>query len=351
MKVYLAIGFLVLVFLSLESIYVSALEKDFEVSALVIKSVVNEGESVSNPIKITNYNRAQKFSVDYFSENNFISVEPDSFLIGEKGSKTFNVIFNTEDYRAGVYSGKIVVKGEKNSISVPVILEIETPIIEFDVSPEMTQSNSEVLPGSEFVVDVKVYNLKLENKEVSLHYAIKDMEGNILLSEFQDLEVLDEIKITKTFLLPADMEPQDYIFSISAIGKKSGFVGTSSALFGVSLSLSPSVRGSFGYYLDLILVGLFVLVVSFLIVSYYWNKRLVGNAIECNRKIIDTRKIKSVDIEKEIKKLEYKKSLLETAYKKGYIKEDSYREGKKNVSSLIDKLNERLIIAKRNVYK
>jgi len=342
MRHYLILGFLAFIILSLGSICASALEKDFEVNALVIKSVINEGESVSNPVKIINHDKGQKFDINYFSEDNFISAEPDIFLIGANEERTFNVIFNSNDYPAGVYSGEIVVRGEKDSISIPVILEIETLSIDFDVSPEIAPSYSEVLPGGKFAVNIKVYNLKLESKEVSLHYAIKDREGNIILSESQDFDVLDEVQITKTFLLPEEIEPGNYVFSILAIGKNSGFVGTSSVLFDVALSLSPLAGRPSGYYLNLALVIIFVLIVSFLVINYYWNKRLVSSAKEWNQKLVDIKKIKFSDVGKEIRKLEYKKSLLEIAYKKGYIKKDSYEEGKRRVDLLIKKLKKRL---------
>ena len=342
MRLYLVIGFLAFILLSLGSICASALEKDFEVNALVIKSVINEGESLSNPVKIINHGKEQKFNIDYFSENNFIFVEPESFLIGANEEKMFNAIFNSKDYPAGVYFGEIAVKGEKDSISIPAILEIETPSIDFDVSPEIAPSYSQVLPGGEFAANIKIYNMKLESKEVSLHYAIKNREGNIILSESQDLDVLDEVQITKTFLLPEEIEPGNYVFSILAIGKNSGSVGTSSALFDVALSLSPLAGRPFSYYLDLALVIIFVLIVSFLVINYYWNKRLVSSVKEWNQKIVDIKKIKFSDIGKEIRKLEYKKSLLEIAYKKRYIKKDSYEEGKRRVDLLIKKLKKRL---------
>lgn len=342
MRSYLVLGFLAFIILSLGNICASAREKDFEVNALVIKSVINEGESVSNLVKIINYNKEQKFNIDYFSENNLIFVEPDIFLIRANEEKMFNVIFNSKDYPPGVYSGEIVVRGEKDSISIPTILEIETPSIDFDVLPEIAPSYSEVLPGGKFAVDIKVYNLKLGSKEVSLYYTIKDRKGDIILSESQDLDVLDDVQITKTFLLPEKIEPGNYVFSILAIGKNSGSVGTSSVLFDVALSLSPIAGRPSGYYLDLALAVIFVLIVSFLIINYYWNKRLVGNAVECNKRIIDIRKVKSGDISREIKKFEYKKSLLEIAYKKGYIKKEAYKEGKRRVDLLIEKLKKRM---------
>ena len=60
------------------------------------------------------------------------------------------------------------------------------------------------------------------------------------------------------------------------------------------------------------------------------------------KKIAATKEIKFSDVAQQIRKLEYQKSLLETAYAKGYIRSNSYREGKKKINALVNKLKKRL---------
>ena len=76
--------------------------------------------------------------------------------------------------------------------------------------------------------------------------------------------------------------------------------------------------------------------------SSYWNKRVVSQAADWKKRVLEIKRIKFSDTAKEIRKLEHQKNLLERAYEKGNIKKISYEEGKKHINELIRKLKKRL---------
>ena len=318
-------------------------KRDFDVSAPIIKSVLKDGESVINPINIINYERKQRFNISHYSDGNFVSIENDDFVLDANRGGTFNVIFNSNYYGPGIYVGEVFVLGEKNSISIPFIFEVETHSVNFDVSAEMAPGLANIAPGNDFIADVTIYNFGSEDGDGSLHYMISDLKGRIIISEFQNFSIGNKLQITKTFPIPEDIAPGDYVFSVSASDKNLNSVGTSSLLFNISkeIATSPETKDFFNYYLNFALGIIFILIVAFLVINYYWNKKLIVTSRQWRKKLIDVKKIKG-DVSKKISKLEYSRSLLEGAYNKGYIKKRSYNEGKQEINSFIHKLKKRL---------
>ena len=340
MRLYYAFLIIFLIF-SLES--AGAQSSDFEVSALVVKNVVKEGESVANPVSVISHLAGQKFNIELFSEFNFISSGDNNFLLGKDDSKTLDFVFDSKGLDKGVYAGRIIVSGVEDSEILPVVLEVESHSLTFDVSAEEGLKYKEVSPGEDYKVNVKVYNLGSESGDVGLHYAIKDTKGKLILSESQDLNVNNQAELSKTFLIPDNAEFGDYVFLVIAEDSNSGFVGTSSSLFSVSEEVlkSPDEVGS-GFSLSLAFVIIIVLIAAFLVINYYWNRRVQTEAKEWNRKLVDVKKVKFSDVGREVRKLEEKKKLLESTYEKGYIKKESYDEGKRKINELISRLKKRL---------
>ena len=344
MRVYLALIFLLITMIfSLGSVFSDG---DFEVSSPIVKSIVKEGESVSTPISTINHGKRREFSIEYFSEKDFIYIENKVLLLGREEGGTFDIVLNSNDYSPGVYVGEIVVRAvndEDDYIRIPTILEIETHSLNFDISSEMALKLSDLSPGDELDVEIKIYNLGSESGDVSLHYEVKDIKGKLIISEDQELNVNNQAEISKTFLIPEDLELGNYVFSVSAIDENFGFVGTSSLLFVLSRRVLKDTSNDFiGYYLGIALFIIIILIVAFLFINYYWDRRVKVEAKEWKKRLVDVKKVKFSDIGRQIKKLEYQKRLLDEANNKSYITRNSYLEGKKKLKSLILKLKKRL---------
>ena len=165
----------------------------------------------------------------------------------------------------------------------------------------------------------------------------------MIVSESQSLEVNNQARVSKSFFISEDVDEGEYVFSVLAIDESSNLVGTSSFLFNVAEKIltSPDDR-SFNYYLGMAFFVTFILIIAFLLINYYWNKRFITSSKEWNKKLINVRKVKFSEIGKEIRKLEYRKELLDRAYNKGFIKRKSYEDGKKGINNLIAELKKRL---------
>jgi len=354
MRTNLIFSFVIIVLIISINLVFALNDKSFETNTLIIKSSVKKGESTSNPISILNH-KEQKFSLEHSSENNFISLDSGSFTLNGEEGVTFNVISRSEGLSEGVYSGKVLIKGEDEGISVPVILEVESGSLSFDVSSEISPRFLQISPGGYSYVDLVVYNLNSENRGVSLEYGIKDLNGKTIVSEEQILDVKTRVQLTKNLLIPQDTRDGDYVFYAYAVDLDTGATGVSSSLFGISSEIltSPDEGSNSGNYLGAAFFIILVLILSFLIINYYWNKRLINNSQEWNQKLLSNsdewnnklesvKRVKFGSIGREIRKLESKAELLEQAYRKGYIKKASFEDGRARIEELISKLKRRL---------
>ena len=327
--------------------FVSAQDSEIEVNPPIIKAVIGEGNSVSNPVSILNAGESQSFSISYFSANNFIIIDESEleFVLGKGEGKSIDVILNGKFLGSGVYPGEILFKGKDNLV-VPAILEVETFSPLFDLSIEIPESSLKISEGSDFVTEITVYKLKGESSNAILNYYISDTKGNVIVSESQDVKVDKQLKLTKTFPLPPATATGNYVFYATA--KDVGYIstGTSSLLFYIFLPEvdlgSPSSKKDDGYFLIASFIIIVVLIVSFLIFNHFWSNRLVNEAKNWNEKLNDIEKMKFSDSAKKINKLKYQRDILEKAYAKGYIKNKSYEEGKRKINDIIDGLKKRL---------
>ncbi len=326
-------------------------EHSFDTSAIMIKSVVKKGESAVNPISIFS-DEKQTFNIVPSSEKDFISIENYDFLVSEQKG-TFNAVLKSEGLSEGVYAGKLRISGEEDSIDIPVVLEVESPVLNFDLSSEIAPKFLEISWGEYLAANIIVYNLGFKSGKVFLYYAIKDLNGDVIISEEQELSINNKIQFTKNFLIPKEIPAGDYLFLASINEANSGYVGTSSSLFSISDDILTSPEKDNSKYLGFAFFIIFILIMAFLIINYYWNKKLIsnskewnkklaGNSKEWNKKLAYVKRIKFGNIGKEIRKLEHEKELLNEAHNKGYIRKKSFDEGKIKINELVNKLKKRL---------
>ena len=344
----------------------------FNLNTPYIKAVVQPGESVTIPITITNIDvdKDQNFSISYKKgSTDFIRLGNNNLMIEAQEGEYFNVHLNGS-LPKGIYVSSISVKGGDEEIYVPVVLEVESDNPLFDISSTVTSPYSQVALGDLFVVDVIIYNLRSLKENVNVNYTIYNLEGTLLYSESQSLNVADRLQMTKTFTIPKQAGSGDYILAIIAQHKES--LGTSTTLFTAG-DYKPIVKTSVPNYnrIDKIIIIIAltliaILVISFLALNYYWNKQLINNAQYWSQNRASPKKPsavvqipyfkpkKEVGVEKEIKKsrstningdikkLEYQKELLAKAYEKGYIRKSSYELGISRINALINKLRKSL---------
>jgi hypothetical protein len=317
---------------------------DFSVSPSFVKTLVKKGEIVNNVVSVENIGEAQQFYVEFDSFIDFATIENGVFNLETNEDEEFTIVLDGVDQALGVFVGKIIVTGEINVFELPFVFEVESKNPRFDVVSEISLASSDLTPGEELVVDVTVYNIEAENDAAILEFYVSDEVGNIIVSDIQNLDVSDQVQITKNFEIPADTNLGNHIFYTYV--RQEGSVGISSSSFRVTLPEPildpPVVVESKSRYRLLSFFIIAVLIVSFLIINFYWNKRLKGNVKYWNEKVVDIKRIRLSDTAKEISKLNYQNNLLERAYGKGYVKKDSYDTGRKKINSLIRELKKRL---------
>ena len=97
---------------------------DFEANVPAIRSVVRTGESAVYPIIVSNQGNAQNFSLEYFGERGFILIKEPEFYLDENEEYSFDLTLGSTDIPSGVFIGKIVISGAKESITIPVNKDI-----------------------------------------------------------------------------------------------------------------------------------------------------------------------------------------------------------------------------------
>ena len=247
----------------------------FEVSPFLIKSVLERGESISHKVTITNFEESQTF--DIIPNADFISVDIEELNLNKDEEGSFNVVLDSMNFREDIYVGKITVSGENKEIDLPIILEIQTAFSLADVSIEVPQGFSGVVPGGDFVVDINAHKLKGQVDDFVLEYFVRNLDGKVIFFDQQDLRVGKQTSITKTIPIPEDALG-DYVFSVSIKDKTGVSTGTSS--FPFLVSESPELKTKSNYYLFISFGIIMVLIIAFLIFNHFWNKRIITTARE-----------------------------------------------------------------------
>ena len=311
----------------------------------IIKIVLEEGDATSQTINVINdFDTDIEFSVFLSSESSFISADRSRFFVkgGESNSLSLSV---SSDLDPGVYSGSVALVSDREQISVPVIVEVETFSPIFDVTTEVTSQSADVSPGESFLVDITIYKLKESENEAKLEYFVKDLEGKVVFSESQVYGINNQLKISQSVPISSELEG-NYVFSAVVNDLNSVSLGTSSFLFSVGdrgvVQFEPETEPAFDIYLISSFVIILILIISFLAFNHYWNRRVISHSQKWKERVAEIKKFKYGDVAKKIGKLENQKRLLNTAYSKGYIKKNSYDESKREINKVLSNLKKRL---------
>jgi len=132
----------------------------------------------------------------------------------------------------GVYIGKILAKTDSYEKSVPVIIEIESKNVLFDMNLNPVARDRKVLQGSSTTFEIRVFNLKsIDSFSVDMDFFVKDIKGNTIISESENVVVKTQASFFKTLKIPDNLKTGNYVFvALASLGDS---VGTASYLFDV----------------------------------------------------------------------------------------------------------------------
>lgn len=229
-KKYLVIaGVIILVLAIIIYGFYSNTSDSFESNVVSFKSVLKQGESMTNKIKITSL-KQQEFSIAIKDPQSIVVLKESNFSMDVGESKELELFFNGNNTKPGVYTGSFIVNSHK---IIPIIIEVQSSEVLFATNLDVAPDYKQIAPGGKLIVGIKIYNLN-DTKTHTLEelFSVKNLQDENIISEKEDLVVGTESITQKTINIPKDMPEGDYVFSV--VSKYGDSVSTSSYLFSVS---------------------------------------------------------------------------------------------------------------------
>src|SRR3989344_5916707 len=265
-------------------------EAALEVDQLLMKILIREGEFITKSLRVMN------------SGSDFTNVEagtiglPDIVTISEPffglrpgQTKVLDLTLGSTitdkkiEQQPGVYTGKITLQAGEAAKEIPLIVEIESKLVLFDMNLNPLARDRRMEQGQNAVVEVRLFNLEgLDAVNVQMSYFIKDLNGNTLTTESESVVVKSQASFFKTIEAPHNLKPGNYVFVSQA--EFAGSIGTASYLFeitapektGISLGLIGFCRNDpICWSLSLIVILLLFSVgayIYFFIGAYIYRK-------------------------------------------------------------------------------
>ena len=272
-NVFLLAAFLaaILLIINIFSFPVLAEEDAFKVDNVLLKLSIKQEDSVSKTIKITNTaDSRQDFSIS--SDLDLVSFQDKEFSLDAGESKTIELQL-TAQAEAGVYTGTLLISSNLQTIEIPIILEIETKEVLFDINLNIPPEYYNVQAGEQIIIETNVFNLEnLGLKTIEMSYLVRDFQGNTIFSEQENLVVENNMLTTKIISLPENTEKGEYVLIVMA--KYSDSVGTSSYFFRISKKRASNFVEENMQTIMILFMIIIIVVIAFVVYSIKQRDKL-----------------------------------------------------------------------------
>lgn len=185
--------------------------KSFSVSPGSIKEHLALGAAKATPITIKNTgNAALKFDLSVGTIDGFVFLSDTGFSLepGEEKTVEANIIGK----KLGSYLGEINIAADGLKKSVDVIVEVASEQALFDVKIDIPSGYKEVEAGGELKAQITLLNVGPPKKvDVTTTYIIKDRQGNVAYESTETFAVEKQKSFVKSFKVPKDLKPGDYL--------------------------------------------------------------------------------------------------------------------------------------------
>jgi len=187
--------------------------KNFIINLSSIKTRVGLGKSSSETLKITNNgDGGLEISLKLEGIDDYLSLSQNIFNLEEGKSK--GIILNFIGKRVGSFSGQIIVNSGEIEKTIPVIVEIVSENILFDIKLDVPAKNSILKPGDELKGQITILNVGApEDASATINYIIKDLMGEIIYRETEVISIKGQISYPKSFRIPNNLEEGEYIIT------------------------------------------------------------------------------------------------------------------------------------------
>lgn len=240
----------------------------FTTSVDEISISLKQGDVKTKEITISNLgNNKLSFSV-YSDIGEFVKINQENFQIGPKEKKTIIIDFIArENTIPELYLGNLFIEAVGVKKIIPITIEVESKEALFDISIEIPERFLDISPGEELLVKIDLQNLVSETEtNIDLEYIIKDINGNIMLTEGERISVEGRKTFEKLIKIPEDIGFGRYVMYVRLVYDNT--VASSSAWF--------NVEKKFNWFgtrkIEKVLLLIFTLIVISIII--YKNKRI-----------------------------------------------------------------------------
>lgn len=223
-------------------------QPDFDVDQILLKVLIRSHESLEKQVRVMNIgDDPAGVDIVEFGMEDIAKIDSSSFVLKPGQTKVVGINFSSfapeqkTEQQPGIYVGKLVVKSEKASKEIPMVVEIETKNVLFDMNLNPVAIERRVMQGSDVTIEVKIYNLQsIESSSVDVDYFVKDISGNTILTESETVVVTTQASFFKTISIPRNLKPGPYVFASRT--RFGGSIGTASYFFEV---IGPEAESSF----------------------------------------------------------------------------------------------------------
>lgn len=313
---------------------------DFNLDQTVLKVSAKVGDRVERVVKISNPNEvALEFNVSH-NMGRLIEIS-DGFELKGHAERNFGVDFVApEDVMPRTYTGNVIFTTQYSSKKLPVIFDIQSRKVFFEVNLDMPAEYKSLDEGESLFFQVSIFSVaEVEEGTVALEYFVRDLADNVVVNLTEIVYVRQQLSFSKAILLPDDLPAGDYV--VSVVATYDDTTATTSDMF--------SIREAVPFMTWLwILFAVFAL---FLALIFYELrvmrlKRFVKESpvkLAKMRKRIVSGRVRGPRAESALNKLKMQKELLERAFKKGYVKEDAYMESRRKMAEMAGKLRKKYL--------
>jgi len=186
-------------------------EKDYTVNPNTIKVKLVLGETTEKTLIIENTGQTEvSVFLDVEGVEQYLSLSEDSVDLGIDESIKITLDFIGRN--VGSFVGRITTIAEEIIKSIPIIVEVITELVLFDVKLDIPFAYSEVEPGDELKTQITLLNVGAPEKvDVFATYFIKDLRGNIVYEETETFAVEKQLSYAKIFPIHDTTELGSYV--------------------------------------------------------------------------------------------------------------------------------------------
>lgn len=229
---------------------------------------LKQGESIERLLKINNLDiNTQNFSLKVEDLSNFVTLNNYNVLIPAGKSAIVASLFSA-NRRAivDIYFGKIIVQMHTEIEEIPIILTINPYEIDFEVEVKIPEEYKEMKIGQSLFAQIIIKSKKDPiDSPMKLYYSVMDIRGNTLEKWEEIINSTEAIIIlNKSFYIPEDTYPGDYIFFARLTKDKKTSMGLDKFSVGEKFNLYSFIKSNF-----LIMILILAVTITILLIVYY----------------------------------------------------------------------------------